>query len=188
MTTWLSLFAVVLLFSFSGCSNSESPTSPPLPNEPAPLAVIELGWGVGAWVDSLIHVQLDVGYVLNGQEGHLFAFYLDQHEVGEVISLTPQVSRGFDAFTGLFTNGKDEFVQARLRAVARSGGMTIGGGVWESDAVTGERSGVVADLADTTVSRIDVVFDKLDIASPGRDPNQDGMWMDVHVRVSVELY
>jgi len=90
----------------------------------------------------------------------------------------------FATFTHLLTDGVDEEVTA-CTFIENVGGGATGGA--ESLFFTG-RPGTGPDFAGYTIDRVEFQIDSVLIASPGSDPNHDGIWTDYYLAGRVAVW
>lgn len=95
-----------------------------------------------------------------------------------------ETSTGVSAFIEKVTNGADEMVLARFYT---PGGFSADAGM-ESELIGGGTTGdLTPDLEGTRVTRILIHLVDVSIDSPGRDPNDDGIWTSYDNIVKVEF-
>lgn len=175
------------LLSVGACGRHERVLAPP-EDGPAPLAEMVFGWGFGVRAESVQYVALRIGYSPRSSWGCLGTFYLDQHDEGDLLVMDGSTSAGFSPFVAMMTNGIADTVQAEVWVAASDGGGLITAWKPEASALI-LRPGIQGpDLADTTVSRLELCFDRLRITIPGSDGNHDGHWVDIDAFVTLRAY
>lgn len=151
------------------------------------LAVAHV-FNVGNGTSEIIHsLNLQLGYLSLVDyftvEHPLFEQYtLTESDVGRVFVATAQNDSDFTAFVQQLTDGRNE-----LLALADSLGGS--GGANESIFFNQRPAGSNGiDLRGFAVGSIALRVDSLTIASPGSNPNADGVWTDVFFQGTITVY
>ena len=99
---------------------------------------------------------------------------IHEGDEGDTLVANAENESDFTAFAALVTNGVDEPVGYLVGATGGgSGSITM----LESRFFVG-KPGTGPDLSGYTVDSVELVIDAVSIASPGSDPNHDGIWTD----------
>jgi hypothetical protein len=181
--------AIVLsLAMIAACSDDSTVGIPEI--EPAPpLLALPFGGGFGSYADSVQSVTYKVGYGLHGDSPELLVVDLTTAESGDKIRFTAGTGQVFLEFVEMLTNGIDDQLYRAAQITALDGGMKVGGGQSESTVFEGRlESATYPDLADTTISRIEIEFSKVDVQIPGSDLRGDGKWIDVWFQGEIRIY
>lgn len=109
---------------------------------------------------------------------------LQNGDKGKRLIATAATEGEFDRFASFLTNGIND--QVEWTVFPRGGG---GGGErsLESSFFVGRRGGGV-DFAGYAITSIEFHVDSILLATPGSDPNRDGMWTESYLRGNVVVF
>ncbi len=189
--SWLRLLVIVGacagVLGVAGCGDDGNPLEPSV--DETPLATGRFAFGVGCRVEGSPSVALRLGYSFDGQTGTLRTFDLLDLESGDEVRIDPTDRAEFADFVAMLTDGDDDILYARMEVTADAGGAifvtTRPESVYWTERTDG---GTGPDLAGANVRRIVVTFESVSIASPGSDPNGDGLWLEAGVTAVVRFY
>ncbi|MDX2475045.1 MAG: hypothetical protein QNL91_15225 [Candidatus Krumholzibacteria bacterium] len=166
----------LLLLVVAGCGDDDPVSLPP---DPQPLGIMSVLAGAGATtVTDTIRFRISIGPD-GGSRFDLVDLSLTNADSGTKIMLGAAESAGFDDAVVLLTNGISDDVEVSTQFPGGGGGETTNNEPGRFDGgILGE---YLPDFAGAEITHVVLILDTVVIASPGGDPNGDGVWTDVFV-------
>ena len=179
--------ALFIVASMCGCAGDDNPC---YPSSPDPIARMVFsyrnGWRTLPTSDCL---WFRASYPLAEGMPSLGDVEIRDGDEGKVVPLDSDSSSSFDSFIALLVNGTEDFIRCKLFLETASGETCTINTLPESRALFDFAVYSEApDLAGQEVTRVEAVIDRAIIKSPGRDPNGDGMWVDLDVTIEVLFF
>ncbi len=106
-------------------------------------------------------------------------------DIGRTVSLSSSTTAGFDFFSSLLTNGKNDAI---IVLISCGGGSASGCGWYESTSFQKFVNSPYPDFHGYEITRIDLTINNLAISSPGSNPNGDGIWTDYSLDGTFTVY
>lgn len=177
------LATLIVVLAAAGCGDDDPPAAPAAP-EPEPLAYFDFASGAGGRiVADTASLSLVVGP--DGAGFALFSEILTEADAGRTIAIGPDDHADFAQAVQLLTNGVNDEVALRRAPVGGWDAVTT------SDEATSFTGGALADqepdFAGAEITGFSLVLSAVSIASPGRNPNDDGLWTDVMIQGQVVI-
>lgn len=110
----------------------------------------------------------------------VFSKRLSQSDVGSPFKVTPGNSSNFAQIETLLTNGESDLISFGLSG---NRGLSSAVGGFESSFTLNDAT----DFKGFDLRSLTVTVDSLEVASPGTDPNDDGIWSDFSADYSLKV-
>ena len=165
----------LLLLAVVGCSDDDPVSLPP---DPQPLGIMSVLAGSGAaTVTDTVRLSISIG-----PDGSRFAMVdlsLTNADSGTKINLGAAESAGFDDAVILLTNGVGDDIEVNTQFPGGGGGgTTTNEPGWFGGGILGD---YMPDFAGAEITHFVLILDTVVIASPGGDPNGNGIWTDAFI-------
>ena len=159
-----------------GCSDDDDPVVPK-PAAPQVLGVMGLDFGFGGrTLADTLAISLKVG-ALTPEPAFLFKLQATDDLSGSVTTVNAATNPEFADAVSLLVNGVDNLLEFDF--VFLPGGAGNGIDAPESFLFDGGISGeFLPDFAGAQITHVNIAIDVISIETPGRDPNNDGIWVD----------
>lgn len=184
----LGIIFLFLMSAFSGCGSDENSVClcPEAPQQPLARLTFSFGGSVATAPADFVYFKVE--YPDAVESPVLCNLKISDGDSSRVINLNSETSPAFDDFMALLLNGSDEQIKRSIGS-GDSHGWSVSTLYPESDTLydVAVYSGY-PDLKRQQVERVEAVVTKADVKSPGRDPNGDGNWVDLHVAVEVQFF